>query len=66
MDLEYVLRKFKRIFIKQIKQIINLFGLEIIKLIDYKNMQKEIKKLQEKIRILFLLFYFETYPIRRH
>ena len=51
MDLEYVLRKFKRIFIKQIKQIINLFGLEIIKLIDYKNMQKEIKKLQEPLSL---------------
>ena len=51
MDLSYVLRKFKRIFIKQIKQIINLFGLEIIKLIDYKNMQKEIKKLQEPLSL---------------
>jgi len=51
MDLEYVLRKFKRMFIKQIKQIINLFGLEIIKLIDYENMQKEIKKLQEPLSL---------------
>jgi len=38
MDFAYILRKSKRFFIKFIKKVTNLFGLEIIKLIDYKNM----------------------------
>ena len=51
MDLSYVLRKVKRLFIKYIKKIINLFGLEIIKLIDYKNMLERDKNYAESLSL---------------
>ena len=48
MDISYVFRRIKRLFIRLIKKIINICGLEVFKSSDYRNMIEKIRIYEEQ------------------